>query len=54
MSRKREIVEFMARLPHDQKRWIEEQADKNHTSQNAEVIRAIRFRMENEPEKAVG
>lgn len=34
------------RLPDDLKAWISEQADKNASSQNSEVIRSIRERME--------
>jgi hypothetical protein len=37
---------LMLRLPHDQKAWLEEQAVKNFTSANAEVVAAIRARME--------
>ncbi|MDD9745517.1 Arc family DNA-binding protein [Marinovum sp. PR37] len=33
------------RLPPDLKRWIEEQAEANGSSQNSEVIRAVRERM---------
>ncbi len=33
------------RLPTDIKAWIKEQADKNGSSQNSEVIRAVRDRM---------
>lgn len=34
------------RLPPDLKAWIEAEAAKNGASQNSEVIRAIRDRME--------
>lgn len=37
---------FQLRLPDDLKAWIEEQARLNGASQNSEVIRAIRERME--------
>lgn len=33
------------RLPLDVKVWLQEQADKNGSSQNSEVIRAIRAAM---------
>lgn len=33
------------RLPPDLKAWIAEQADRNGSSQNSEVIRAIRAAM---------
>jgi hypothetical protein len=43
----------MVRLPQEQKIYLEEQAELNLTSQNAEIIRAIRFRMTQErPERA--
>lgn len=34
------------RLPADLKQWIEEQAERNGCSQNSEIIRAVRERME--------
>ena len=34
------------RLPADVKAWLEEQAEKNSSSQNSEIIRAIRAAME--------
>jgi hypothetical protein len=54
--RKREAVKVTAHLPPEQKFWIEEQAQRNLSSQNSEIVRAIRFRMESEqqPERAVG
>jgi hypothetical protein len=52
---KREAVKVTAHLPPDQKSWIERQAAQNFTSLNAEIVRAIRFRMETEqPDRAVG
>lgn len=34
------------RLPEDLKTWIEEQAHKNRSSQNSEIIHAVRERLE--------
>jgi hypothetical protein len=34
------------RLPPDLKEWLRDEADRNGASQNSEVIRAIRERME--------
>lgn len=34
------------RLPVDLKEWIEAQAEKNGSSQNSEIVRAVRERME--------
>lgn len=36
------------RLPADLKAWIAEQADRNGASQNAEIVRTIRERMDRE------
>jgi predicted HicB family RNase H-like nuclease len=34
------------RLPEDLKAWLEVQADKNGSSQNSEIIRALRAAMD--------
>ncbi len=34
------------RLPPDLKAWIQAQADKNLSSQNSEIIRSVRERMD--------
>lgn len=34
------------RLPEDVKAWVERQAEMNKSSQNSEIIRAIRERMQ--------
>ena len=56
MTLKNEAPKILLRLPHELKNWIEQKAQENWTSQNAEVIRAIRSRMESEqpPERAAG
>lgn len=41
-----ETKQLPIRFPKDVKAWIEEQAQLNGSSQNSEVIRAIRDRME--------
>lgn len=47
MSTKKENTEaFFVRLPADAKLWVVKQAKKNGSSQNSEVIRAIRERMD--------
>jgi hypothetical protein len=52
---KQQAIKVMARIPQDMKSWLEQEAERNWTSQNAEVIRAIRSRMDQEqPAKAVG
>lgn len=45
---KPETKQLQIRLPHDAKSWIEEQAAANASSQNSEVVRSIRERMERE------
>jgi len=37
--------QLQLRLPADLKDWIEAQADANGSSQNSEIIRAVRERM---------
>ena len=39
-------VQVAIRFPADVKAWLAEQAEKNGSSQNSEVIRAVRERME--------
>jgi len=39
---------MVLRLPRDIKRWLEREAAENASSQNSEIIRAIRQRMESE------
>lgn len=43
---RKQYAQFQMRLPHDLKDWIAEQAEANLSSQNSEIIRAIRERME--------
>jgi uncharacterized protein (DUF1778 family) len=54
MSRKRDAIRVMLRLPPEQKTFIEEQADLNLTSMNAEIVRSIRLRMEEAVRRAEG
>jgi predicted HicB family RNase H-like nuclease len=52
---KKQAIKIMVRIPPDMKSWLEHEAARLWTSQNAEVIRAIRSRMDQEqPGKAVG
>lgn len=41
-------VEMPVRLPSDMKHWIEKQAARYGGSQNSEIVRIIRMRMETE------
>jgi hypothetical protein len=48
-------VRIPLRLPPDMKSWLEQEAERNFTSQNAEIVRAIRSRMDSaQPERAAG
>lgn len=42
---------FQLRMPDDLKAWIEEQAYRNRSSQNSEVVRALRAAMDRETSK---
>lgn len=37
---------MLVRLPHDIKAWIVAQAERNCASQNSEIVRALRYRMD--------
>ena len=41
--------QLLVRLPDEVKAWLAAQADRNGSSQNSEVIRALRAAMEREP-----
>jgi hypothetical protein len=48
-------VRMPLRLPPDLKLWLKQEAERNFTSQNAEIVRAIRSRMDSEqPARAAG
>jgi hypothetical protein len=48
-----EIIVTTARMTREQYRWLREQADANLSSQNSELVRALRERMDRvEREKA--
>ncbi|UWQ83525.1 Arc family DNA-binding protein [Leisingera caerulea] len=42
---KRKGKPFQLRLPRDVKEWIERQSETNMSSQNSEIVRAIRAAM---------
>jgi hypothetical protein len=54
MTSKTEGARFQLRLLHELLDWIRKQATTIWTSANAEIIRAIRSRMEAEQPNAVG
>jgi hypothetical protein len=49
-----EKTALVVRMPADVKAWIEAQAARNGGSQNSEIIRSIRARMDQQPERAAG
>ena len=55
MARKQETKGVLLRLPTDVKVWIEEQAARTMASQNSEILRCIRARMDEQaPKRAAG
>ena len=44
----RDRAEMVVRMPKDVKSWIEKEAARTGTSQNSEVVRCLRDRMEAE------
>ncbi|MBR9890792.1 Arc family DNA-binding protein [bacterium] len=47
----RKVRSFQLRLPPELKTWIEHRAEENLSSQNSEIVRAVRAAMICEPEK---
>jgi len=55
MISKEEKRAILLRLPADVKAWIEKEAARTFASQNSEIIRSIRARMDNvQRERATG
>ncbi|WMT77446.1 Arc family DNA-binding protein [Bradyrhizobium sp. Ash2021] len=54
MVHKEETIQVLIRLPKDVKDWIEKEAARTLASQNSEILRCIRQRMDSEPKKAAG
>ncbi len=54
MIRKQETKGLLVRLPRDIKAWLESEAAYNGASQNSEIIRSLRARMEKQPERIAG
>jgi len=42
------VKTLLVRLPVEVKQWLEEESDRNLSSQTSEVVRAVRLRMESE------
>ena len=54
MGSKRETVAVLVRLPRDVKRWLEHEAARNAASQNSEIVRSLRLRMEGKQKQKNG
>lgn len=56
MIKKEDAERLMVRLPRDVKAWLLQEAARNGASQNSEIIRSIRARMDSrqQPERAAG
>jgi hypothetical protein len=50
----RQTVSVLVRLPPDVKRWLEHEAARNAASQNSEIVRSVRLRMEGKPKQKNG
>ena len=46
MSPPHTTVPILVRLPVDMKSWLEMEADRNCSSQNSEIVRTVRARMD--------
>jgi hypothetical protein len=51
MVRKEETAAVLLRLPKDVKDWVEKEAARTLASQNSEILRCIRARMDTEQSK---
>jgi hypothetical protein len=55
MVPKKETATVLIRMPRDIKDWVEKEAARTLASQNSEILRCIRARMDSEqPKKATG
>jgi hypothetical protein len=39
-------IKVLARITPEQKAWLEREAERNLSSQNSEIVRSLRYRME--------
>jgi hypothetical protein len=54
VGHKRTAIAVLVRLPPDVKRWLEREAARNAASQNSELVRSVRLRMNGEHNQDVG
>jgi hypothetical protein len=46
-----EAISMLVHLPLDTKPWLEQQAELNRSTQNSEIIRAVRAKMDQDQSK---
>jgi hypothetical protein len=46
MAKRVDVAEMVIRVPREMKSWLEREAERNCASQNSEVVRSIRLRMD--------
>jgi hypothetical protein len=51
MAKQTDFAEINVRLPRDIKSWLQDEATRNCSSQNSEIVRSIRSRMDVEQER---
>jgi hypothetical protein len=51
MSQSDDRSQILVRLPRDVKDWIEKEAARTLASQNSEIVRCIRYRMDREQQE---
>jgi hypothetical protein len=54
MVRKEETAAVLLRLPKDVKDWVEKEAARTLASQNSEILRCIRDKMDEQSSKKAG
>jgi hypothetical protein len=53
MAKMADRAEMVVRIPKDVKGWLEKEAQRTGASQNSEIVRSLRARMETEQKRAV-
>jgi hypothetical protein len=48
MHKRADRAEMVVRIPKDVKGWLEKEAERTGASQNSEIVRSLRARMESE------
>jgi hypothetical protein len=53
MKQPDDVSKLLVRLPGDMRQWLQLEAERNVSSQNIEVIRSVRIRMDQERREKV-